>query len=67
MGGGDTQHYLKHLLDEIEEVRGNERIERAGAINNILFFPIFLGYFLPIIIIFSLPFIFSLGGLFRIF
>jgi len=67
MGGGDTKHYLKHLLDEIEEVRGNERIERAGSINNTLFFPIFLGYFLPIIIIFSLPFIFSLGGLFRIF
>ena len=67
MGGGDTQHYLKHLLDEIEEVRGNERIERAGAINNTLFFPIFLGYFLPIIIIFSLPFIFSLSNLFRIF
>lgn len=67
MGGGDTQHYLKQLLDEIEDMRGNERIESAGRINNILFFPIFLGYFLPILILFSLPFLFSLRGMFRIF
>lgn len=67
MGGGDTQHYLKQLLEEINDVKGNERIESAGRINNILFFPIFLGYFLPILILFSLPFIFSLRGMFRIF
>jgi len=67
MGGGDTQHYLKQLLEEINDVKGNERIESAGRINNILFFPIFLGYFLPILILFSLPFIFSLSGFFRIF
>jgi len=67
MGGGDTQHYLKQFLEEIEEVRGNERIERAGRMDNTLFFPIFLGYFLPIIVIFSLPFVFSLGGLLDIF
>ncbi len=67
MGGGDTQHYLKQLLEEIEDVRSNERIESAGRINNTLFFPIFLGYFLPILVLFSLPFIFSLSGMFRIF
>jgi len=67
MGGGDTQHYLKQLLEEVEDVRTNERIEAAGRINNTLFFPIFLGYFLPILVLFSLPFIFSLRGMFRIF
>jgi tight adherence protein C len=67
MGGGDTQHYLKRLLEEINDVKGNERIESAGRINNILFFPIFLGYFLPTLILFSLPFIFSLRGMFQIF
>lgn len=66
-GGGDTKHYLEEFLEEVEEVRGNERIERAGRLDNNLFFPIFLGYFLPIIVIFSLPFILSLGGLFEIF
>ncbi|MBT9177340.1 MAG: hypothetical protein DDT20_01673 [Firmicutes bacterium] len=62
-GGGDTQHYLKQLLEEIEEGRTNTRIEAAGKINNTLFFPIFLGYFLPTLILFSLPFIFSLRGM----
>lgn len=66
-GGGDTRQYLEEFLEEIEEVRGNERIERAGRLDNNLFFPIFLGYFLPIIVIFSLPFILSLGGLFEMF
>jgi len=66
-GGGDTKHYLEEFLAEVEEVRGNERIERAGRLDNNLFFPIFLGYFLPIIVIFSLPLILSLGGLFEIF
>ncbi len=67
MGGGDTQYYLKQLLEEIEDVRSNERIESAGSINNTLFFPIFIGYFLPILVLFSLPFIFSLSGMFQIF
>lgn len=66
-GGGDTQRYLEEFLEEVEEVRGNARIERAGKLDNDLFFPIFLGYFLPIIVIFSLPLILSLGGLFEIF
>jgi len=66
-GDTDTKRYLEEFLSELEENKTNKRIERAGRLDNKLFFPIFLGYFLPILVIFSLPFILSLRGLFGIF
>lgn len=66
-GDTDTKRYLEEFLTDLEEVRTNKRIEQAGRLDNKLFFPIFLGYFLPILIIFSLPFILSLQGFFGVF
>jgi len=66
-GDTETKRYLEEFLMEIEELKTNRRIERAGRLDNKLFFPIFIGYFLPILVIFSLPFLMSLGGLFDIF
>jgi len=66
-GDTETKRYLEEFLEEIEELKTNKRIEQAGRLDNKLFFPIFLGYFLPILIIFSLPFLMSLSGLFDIF
>jgi len=66
-GDTDTKRYLEEFLSELEEVRTNKRVEQAGRLDNKLFFPIFLGYFIPILVIFSLPFILSLRGLFGIF
>jgi len=66
-GDTDTKRYLEEFLTELEETKTNKRIEQAGRLDNKLFFPIFLGYFLPILVIFSLPFILSLRGLFGMF
>jgi len=66
-GSGAVKQYLEEFLDEIEEIRQNRRIERAATLDTKLFFPIFIGYFLPILILFSLPFLLSIRDLFEIF
>lgn len=66
-GSATVKQYLEEFLDEIEEVRQNRRIERAATLDTKLFFPIFIGYFLPILVLFSLPFLLSIRDLFKIF
>jgi tight adherence protein C len=63
----DMRENLEELLEEVEEKNFNQKIERAGTLNNNLFFPIFLGYFVPILIMFALPFVISLRSFFNLF
>ncbi|KHO61646.1 MULTISPECIES: type II secretion system F family protein [Thermoanaerobacteraceae] len=63
----DMRENLEELLEEVEEKNYNQKIERAAVLDNSLFFPIFLGYFIPVLIIFALPFVLSLRSFFNLF
>ncbi|ABY92031.1 type II secretion system F family protein [Thermoanaerobacter sp. X514] len=63
----DIKENLEELLDEVREINYNKKTESASVLDNSLFFPIFLGYFIPILIIFALPFVLSLKGFFNLF
>jgi tight adherence protein C len=63
----DMRENLEELLEEVEEKNYNQKIERAAVLDNSLFFPIFLGYFIPVLIIFALPFVISLKSFFNLF
>ncbi|NNG67748.1 type II secretion system F family protein [Caldanaerobacter subterraneus] len=63
----DMRENLEELLEEVEEKNYNQKIERAAVLDNSLFFPIFLGYFVPILIMFALPFVISLKSFFNLF
>jgi len=63
----DIRNNLEEFLEEVEERYYNEKIERAAKLDNSLFFPIFLGYFVPILVLFSLPFVLSLKSFFKLY
>lgn len=63
----DMRENLEELLEEVEEKNYNQKIEMAAVLDNNLFFPIFLGYFVPILIMFALPFVISLKSFFNLF
>lgn len=63
----DIKNNLEEFLEEVEEAHYNRKLERAAKLDNSLFFPIFLGYFVPILVLFSLPFVLSLRSFFKLY
>lgn len=55
---------LYDLLDEIEEERTNRKTARASSLDNMMTFPILIGYFIPLLIMVILPFIQDLVSIF---
>jgi len=56
---------LNDLYEEIEEEKINQKTEKAAILDNSLFFPIFLGYLIPLILMIMLPFIQNIGFIFN--
>lgn len=50
---------LRELQKDIEEERINVKNERVDKLDNALFFPLLLGYFVPLVIMIVLPFIYQ--------
>lgn len=48
---------LRELQIDIEEERLNMKMERVNKLDNALFFPILLGYFIPLVLMIVLPFL----------
>lgn len=48
---------LRELQTDIEEERYNMKMENANKLDNALFFPILLGYFIPLVLMIVLPFL----------
>lgn len=56
---------INDLYEEIEEEKINQKTEKAAILDNSLFFPIFLGYLIPLLIMIILPFIQNIGFIFN--
>jgi tight adherence protein C len=54
---------LSELLNDIEEERLNTKMSRANMLDNSLFFVVFLGYFLPLIVMILIPLVTNMGFL----
>lgn len=56
---------LNDLYEEIEEEKINQKTEKAAILDNSLFFPIFLGYLIPLVLMIMLPFVQNIGFIFN--
>ncbi|SHF42260.1 tight adherence protein C [Caldanaerobius fijiensis DSM 17918] len=57
---------LYELLSEIEEDKLNQKTARASSLDNMMTFPILIGYFIPLLVMVVLPFVQDLGSIFMI-
>lgn len=48
---------ITELYEEIEEEKINKKTERAAVLDNALFFPILIGFIIPLVVIVLLPFV----------
>jgi len=54
---------LQEILNDIEDERLNAKMSRASMLDNALFFVVFLGYFIPLIVMILVPLVTNMGFL----